>query len=388
MRLRGDAFAQTPSPVGLVVLRGEDRRSPWVDAETVTWLGARPSASLGEGSTEATGDVLTLSVRMRDVASGSEVRAGRLLVTMGAVRPLHLDGARGLARLPTGTVVEAFAGVPVVPRFGWTSFDWAAGGRVAQVVRDVFVIGGAYQQRRTAGRPADEEVGLDAAFTPSARVTAAARASFDLLSYGITDALASVSTQTTPSMREGSVRVEAFTTHRSPGRLLPSTSLFSVLGDFASTTTGATVRWRAFPRLDLVGTGGAQVQGSEWGGQGTGRAVLALDDDGDAHVALEVRRVDIRDARWNGVRGIAYVPLSPAVRLGAELELVRPEPRSSDTRDRDAIWPWALGSIAWRVASAWDLAAAVEASSGPDGMRRTLALVRASWAWGSERGPR
>ncbi len=369
--------------MGLVVLRGEDRRSPWIDAETVTWLGGASSPVGGTGAPELTGDVLTLSVRMRDVASGSEVRAGRLLVTMGAVRPLHLDGARGLARLPTGTVVEAFAGAPVVPRFGWTSFDWAAGGRVAQVVRDVFVVGGAYQQRRTAGRPADEEVGLDAAFTPSPRVTAAARASFDLLSYGLTDALASVSTQTSPTMRQGSVRVEGFTTHRSPGRLLPSTSLFSVLGDFASTTTGATVRWRAFPRLDLVGTGGAQVQGAEWGGQGTGRAVLALDDDGDATVALEVRRVDIRDARWNGVRAIVYVPLSSRVRLGTELELVRPEPRTADLRDRDTIWPWALGSIAWRLSSGWDLAGAVEASSGPDGSRRTTALVRASWAWGT-----
>ena len=94
----------------------------------------------------------------------------------------------------------------------------------------------------------------------------------DFFADGLTDALISVSGQS------ADVRVEGFTTHRSPGRLLPSTSLFSVLGDFAATTFGTTVRYRAFPRLELVGTGSAQLQGGAVGGQGLGRATLALDD--------------------------------------------------------------------------------------------------------------
>ena len=50
LRLRGDALADTQAPVGLLVLRGEDRATRWLDAETVTWLG-----------TQNGGDVLTLS---------------------------------------------------------------------------------------------------------------------------------------------------------------------------------------------------------------------------------------------------------------------------------------------------------------------------------------
>jgi hypothetical protein len=382
LRLRGDAFAQTPSPVGLVVLRGEDRRKPWIDAETVTWIGgggeAGPIARSAGGVSAPdgiTGDVLTLSVRMRDVTTGSEVRAGRMLVTMGAVRPLHLDGARGLARLPSGTVFEAFGGVPVVPRFGYRTFDWAGGGRVAQAFRDALVIGGSYQQRRTDGRPADEELGLDAAFTPSSSITAAGRASYDLVNVGLTDALGSVSYQRT------AVRIEAFTTHRTPGRLLPSTSLFSVLGDFAATASGATVRWRAFPRLELVASGSAQVQGAEWGGQGLGRATLGLDDAFDGTAGLEVRRIDVGSARWNGARVVLSLPLRPRWRVGTEIELVRPEPRTADTRDRGELWPWALASVAYRFTSGWDVAAAVEASGGPEDRRSAAALARLSWAW-------
>ena len=118
LRLRGDAYAETASPVGLVVLHGEDRIHPGVDAETVTWLGFTDSPS-------PAGDVLTLSVRFRDLRSGSELRAGRMIVSMGAVRPLQIDGARALGRVFGGTTVEAFGGFPVARRFDYATFDWA-----------------------------------------------------------------------------------------------------------------------------------------------------------------------------------------------------------------------------------------------------------------------
>src|SRR5262249_12196105 len=106
LRLRGDALVETRSPVGLLVLRGEDRLRPWLDVETVTWLGGgtlhhHDVSSYGGGGEPLTptGDVLTLSVRARDIASGSEIRAGRMVVSMGAVRPVQIDGARALGRV-------------------------------------------------------------------------------------------------------------------------------------------------------------------------------------------------------------------------------------------------------------------------------------------------
>lgn len=367
LRLRSDALVQTRSPVGLVVLQGQDELKPWLDAETVTWLGVTDTTN----ATGATGDVLTLSVRLRDLPTGSEVRAGRLIVATGAVRPIHIDGARATARSFGGTSVEAFGGFPVARRFEYRTFDWAAGGRVGQAIGDVVSFGGSYLHRRSDGNPYDEEAGADVAITPSRTFTAAGRAAFDLVTYGVTDALASVSAQ------KGDVRGELFTTHRSPGRLLPSTSLFSVLGDYAATSVGATARWRAAPRLELVATGSGQSQGGDLGGQGLGRATLALDDEWAGTVGAEARRVDFGTAKWTGARALVGVPVATRFRLASEIELVVPD----EPRGRGVLWPWALVAFGVRPAAGWDAAAGVEASSGPEARREVHALLRLTYTF-------
>ena len=112
LRLRADALAEsqgTASPTGLIVLQGQDSLKPWVDAEALVWAGAKPSL---------TGDVLVLMVRLREPHGYGELRAGRFVVATGAVRPVQIDGAYALGRAPWGSTVEAFGGLPVVPRFG------------------------------------------------------------------------------------------------------------------------------------------------------------------------------------------------------------------------------------------------------------------------------
>lgn len=364
LRLRGDAYAQSRSPVGLLVLQGEDTQRPAIDAETVTWLGFTDSPSV-------TGDVLTLSVRVRDVATGSELRAGRMLVSMGAVRPVHVDGARGLVRVFRSTTFEAFGGFPVARRFDYATFDWAAGGRLGQTIGDSLALGASYLQRRSDGRAADEEAGADLAFTPRPWLTAAGRAAFDLVTPGPTDVLGSI------GLRSGDVRGEVFTTHRSPGRLLPSTSLFSVLGDFPSTSIGGTGRWRAFPRLELLATASAQIQDDRVGGQGVGRVTLALDDEWVGSIGLEARRVSVGDARWTGARTVIVVPVTSRARLSSEIELVAPD----RPRGAPAVWPWVLGALTYRVADAWDAAAGIETSAGPTDKAAVYGLARLSYVF-------
>ena len=371
LRLRADALAQTRSPVGLIVLQGEDRLKPWLSAEAVTWMGVSDTANAGTGPLGPTGDVVTVSVRARDVTSGSEIRVGRMVVSMGAVRPLHIDGARGLVRVLGSTTFEAFGGSPVQKGFDYRTVDWAMGGRIGQAFGTSAIVGVSYLRRHSDGQRSDEELGADLAFTPTPWLTAAGRTAFDLLTQGPTDVLASLSAQ------KEDVRVELFTTHRSPGRLLPATSLFSVLGDFAATSVGSTVRWRAFPRLELLGTGSVQTQGDLLGGQGTGRATLALDDGWAGTVGLEVRRVEFGTARWSGARALLGLPLSEKFRVATEIEIVRPD----EPRDRGAYWPWVLGAVGYRPKPEWDVALGVEASSGPAYRAETHALARLSYVF-------
>jgi hypothetical protein len=362
LRLRADAIAQAQSPAGLVVLQGQDTAQPWVDAEGLVWAGARPDRSGG--------DVLVLAVRLRERHGYAEVRAGRFVLATGSVHPVQLDGAEVVARAPWGSTVETFGGLPVVPAFGARPYDWLAGARVAQSIASVATVGVAYVQRRETGDISDHEVGGDFAFAPARWLDVAARGSYDLSSPGIPEAIASA------AARVDDWRLEVFASRRSPSRLLPATSLFSVLGDFPSETVGGTLRWRAAPRLDLLASGAGQVVGGELGANGWLRATLRLDDRGDGTMGMEVRREDVAGAEWTGIRGVAGVPLAWGLRYSTEVEIVVPD----QPNGRGVAWPWGLMALSWRSRSGWEVASAVEASSTPLHRYETDALLRLSRA--------
>ncbi len=144
LRLRADALAETQgasAPVGLVVLQGEDAMRPWVSAEALVWV----------GSPSVTGDVMVMTVRLREPHGYAEARAGRFVLATGAVHPVQIDGAHVIARAPWGSTVETFGGLPVVPRFGARTYDWLAGGRVAQTFANVASLGVSYVQQREGG---------------------------------------------------------------------------------------------------------------------------------------------------------------------------------------------------------------------------------------------
>jgi hypothetical protein len=346
LRLRADAYAEARAPAGLLVLQGQDRQYPWVDAEALVWAGAR---------TDATADVLVLSLKLRAPRGWGDLRVGRFVVSTGAIRPLAVDGFWAVARAPFGLSTEVFSGFPVVPRLATTAYDQTSGGRIAQAIGSRATIGVSYVDQRTRGRIADQEMGADLAAIPTPFLDIAARGAYDLLSQGVADGLISGAT------RVGAFRLEVFGSHRSPSRILPATSLFSVLGDFPSQVLGGTIRWAAAPRLDLLLTGGGQDNGGELGGYATMRGTLRLDDRGAGSLGLELRRQDVPGSQWTGVRVTATQPLGATLRISSELEVA-----GADTStDRGTVWPWALGALAWRPVRGWEAAGAVEAGATP-----------------------
>ncbi|HEY1697628.1 MAG TPA: hypothetical protein VGG39_35950 [Polyangiaceae bacterium] len=359
LRLRADAVAETQSPTGLVVLQGRDDVTPWIGAEGLLWAGAKP---------DATADILVLSMRLREPHGWGEVRAGRFILATGAILPVQIDGAEVIGRAPWGSTVETFGGLPVVPRFGARPYDWIAGGRVSETIASGATVGFSYVQRREDGQISDDEVGADLAAAPARWFDVAAHGSYDLTNPGVTEARASAATRWEPW------RVELFASQRSPSRLLPATSLFSVLGDFASQMVGGEVRWKAAPRLDLLASGAGQSVGGELGGNGFLRATLRLDDRGDGNLGLELRRQDVSTAQWTGVRAVGSVPLGRGLRYSTELEIAAPDHPDG----RGVAWPWGLMALAWRPHGGWELAGAVEASSTPVHRYEMDALLRLS----------
>ncbi len=365
-RLRVDsvAYTQSPqSPVGLVVLQGEDKANRWVDAEALAWA----------GNTNGSYDVLTATVRLHDPRNFAELRLGRQLLTVGALRPIHVDGADVRLRSPTGTSLEAFGGAPVEPQFAYRAYDWLAGGRVAQRVGNVTSLGVSYLQQREDGRLSYEEAGLDFASAPARWFDLAAHGAYDLIDPGLAEAGVSV------AGRFGDLRPEIYATHRSPSRLLPATSLFSALGDAPSDVIGASLKWKMFPRLDVLPLAGARAIGGAVGLDGTLRVTLRLDDRGEGAISVEGRRQGAGADRWTGAKVTTRVPLFARVRCSTELELVAPD----DPRGRGSLWPWGLVAMTWAPVHGWEVAAAVEAASTPTAVREVNGLARVSWAWGS-----
>jgi len=353
------AEAQSPTPTGLIVVQGEDNLRPWIGAEALVWAGAKPGV---------TADVLVLAVHLREPHGLGDLRVGRFVLATGAVLPVQLDGADVVLRAPWGSSVETFGGMPVVPRFGPRSYDWLAGARVAQSLAARATLGFSYVERRTYGDISDDEVGADFAAAPVKWFDVAAHGSYDLTSPGISEARASAATRVTDW------RFELFASQRSPSRLLPATSLFSVLGDFPSQMIGGTVKWKAAPRLDLLASGAGQSVGASLGGNGWVRAALKLDDRGDGNLGLEVRRQDVSTAQWTGIRAIGAFPLGHGFRYSTELELAAPDHPDG----RGVVWPWGLLALAWRSHTGWEVAGALEASSTPVHRYESDALLRVS----------
>jgi hypothetical protein len=366
-RIRTDAIGITnapQSPVGLLVLQGEDKLHPLVSAEALVWTGT--------GKDQAA-DALVVLVKLKDPSKISELRLGRQLIATGAIRPIHMDGADARATLPTGSSVEAFGGVPVAPAAGWNAYDWVAGGRAGQSLARDTAMGVSYLQRRERGQLSTEEVGFDLASAPTTWFDLASRGAYDLVSPGLAEGSVSL------AARSETLRPELYAMHRSPSHLLPATSLFSALGDIPSNTLGASLRWRAFPRLDFLPTAAVRWVGADPGFDGTLKTTLRLDDLGAGALMLDLRRQDIAPDRWTGVRGAARVPLSRFFVASTELELAVPD----DPRGRGSVWPWGLVALRWMPVHGWEAAGAVEAASTPKSTGSVNALLRLSYYTGS-----
>ncbi len=379
LRLRADALAAVESPVGLLSLEAEAAPAPWLRAEALVWLGG----GAGEGGE---GDALIAVVEARRLDGAAALRLGRMIAAVGALRPLHLDGARASARLPWQLSIEGFGGVPVAEGMNGRRADWLVGGRVGRQLGDFGGVGFAYLQQRDHGSLAAHELAFDAGAALGGRSDAAARLSYDVIGAGLAEA------QLVASTRRGAWRGELYLARRNASHLLPATSLFSVLGDGDAERAGGVVNVRAAPRLELSGELGARRSAGELAVEAQLRARLWLGDrvmrrtsDGRLAAAdvgalgLELRRAGAGGEGWTGGRVSARIPVAGgqggALIAAAELELVIP-----DDGGRGAAWPWALGALSWRLAC-WEAAIAVEASASPELASRLDVLARLARRW-------
>jgi hypothetical protein len=378
--LRADVFASTAAPAGLLTLAADGDAGPGLSAEAVVWTGA------GERSD---GDVLVIALhaRTRDGRIGGTL--GRFVATLGALRPVQIDGVRTRVRLPHAIDVDAYAGIPVMPGTART-WDWVTGGRIAHRIGDWGSLGAAFMEQRDAGELAFEEAGVDAGAALGKHADLAGKIAYDVANPGLGEATL------TASDRRGAWRREVYATYIAGSHILPATSLFTVLGDVPAVRVGTTWTWRAAPRLDVVGdlavrrSDGDAIDGPATRASASTEvgevlapaivvhATLRLDDRGASAVACELRRDGGGAAGWTGARASVRLALPRAFVASSELEVVVPD----RDRDLERVWPWALASLS-RTWGAWHAAIAVEAQASPEDRDRVDVLAQLGRTWGT-----
>lgn len=347
---------------GVLVLHSGYRNSELLDAAAVVFVGA-------DGSGTAA-DVLTVSVGVRDPGGLGHARFGRFVLSTGAIRPVHLDGVSVLGRTRTGSTLELFGGMPVVPELGARDFDWLAGARLGQWLwEERLGIGVSYLHRRDGGALADEEVGVDVSAMPLAWLSIHALAAWDLAYAGLSEARIAASAQ------RGRSQLQVFASHRVAARLLPATSLFSVVSNAPSTEVGSDLLWHAFPRLDVGGTAAVEALDTQLGYRAALRSTLRLDDEGAGDLTAEATRRVLGDEGWSACAVSSRFPISERVRGNASVELVA----ADDARDRGALWPWSRVGATYAIAPHWTLAAAVGGRATPELESDLYGLLRVSY---------
>ena len=364
--LRADALATTAAPAGLVTLAADGDAGPGLSAEAVVWTGA------GTINDTGTANVLVIALRARTANGRFNGRIGRFVESIGALRPVQIDGAAGRAQLPFRVDVETFAGIPVVASLTASrAWDWIAGGRVSRRIGDSGSVGIAYAEQRGDGQLVSEEVGVDAGASLGKRDDVAGKLAYDLLNPGVAEA------SFIASHRFKAIRIDLYSSYRAASHLLPATSLFSVLGDTPAERAGTTIEWRAAPRLDVGADLGVRFADGDVAPQLVVRAKLRLDDRGISALSGEVRRDGVGDQQWTGLRGVARIALPCSLTASTELELVIPD----HDQGVGTIWPWALLALGWDNGT-WHTAFATEASASPEERARLDVLIQIGRQWG------
>ena len=276
-------------------ISARDLDIPGIDATkiVVSGWGMVSSGDLIDGSDNVTGDLDLAFFEGKIFGRHLTLRAGRQLVSSGVARNLQLDGLDLVAKGPLGLGLEAYGGVPVVPRFAYGHGQSVAGGRLFWRPAQVFEGGMSFVQIFDDGRTDRQELGADARVVVSDKVTLSGLAAFSVIEERLSEAQLRLLWQ---AKRNFELTLEAGRT--APDLFISRASIFSVFAEETRDEAGTTLYFRPWSHLRLWADGFVLSDDSGTGGRGGLRASVSFDSANATQVGVEGRVLALPSSRY------------------------------------------------------------------------------------------
>lgn len=347
----------------------------------------------------ASGDVSTLYLRYRAPTDGKlrflrglEVVAGRQFVALGPVVLEQIDGGKLHYLHSSGVEVGIFGGAPTGTRIAFQpwpvdedrynyGYSWLLGGRVGFVDLGTLAAGVSFVHRRYRGRVADNDLGVDLAYSPLSFLDLSGSAAISLEALRPKEVKASVGL--TP-VRGLSANLSY---HRSsPDLWLPRTSIFAVFSEETFQEASIDLRWQASRRMSLEAGYGRRLysasddarDGVEGKNRASVRAVYRFGEELAGRALAEVERVEASENAATRVRLAGRLPFrfrNHPLALVADLDMLLLDDPLNDTSAGLS----ASGFLELPLRRDLRVLAGGGASTGPLLQRAGNFLVRLTW---------
>jgi hypothetical protein len=322
------------------------------------------------------GDVDSLFVEGRLLQRHLMLRLGRQLAAGGAMRATQIDGLTVEGVVTQGIGLQAWAGMPVQPRFDQGRGDFITGGRLFWRHAFDSEIGASYVWALRHGYVARNDFALDGSWTPIRPVTVSAVAQWSLEEQRFAEGRLQGLWQLNPKLQ-----IVADVARTAPDLFIDRSSIFAVFSEEFRNQAGGEVVYKLLPPLSLeaqlhwVNVEGGS--GSNGGLRGTWRV-----PNGGTYGA-ELRYVTEPDNGYTLARvfGIRRLPRSLTVTVDLEAYWLQ---KSIWTTEKKSF----LGTLTggWGITPAWDFTVAGSLGATPNFDTRAQLIARLVYKFGLPTG--
>jgi hypothetical protein len=303
------------------------------------------------------------------------LRVGRQLATGGAVRSTQIDGIAADGVIAYGLGVQAWAGVPVQPRFSQASGDFLTGARVFWRKAFDTEVGASYVYALRRGYLSRNDLALDGSWTPLRQVTVSGLGQWSLEEHRLAEARLQALWQITRTLQiVGDVQRTA------PDLFIDRSSIFAVFSEERRDEAGAEIVYRVLQPLSLEADWHwLKVEGGH-GHRGGARATYRTPYGGS--YGAEFRLITEPDNGYKLARLFGIRKLRHDITLTLDLDAYWLE-REITTQKQSFVGTLTAG---WAFHPNWEAMLAGSFGTTPNFERRTEAIARLTYRFGIPAG--